>query len=300
MTAIEVSNLRKTFANGHTALADVSFSVPEGQFVCVVGRSGAGKSTLMRCLNASLPISSGEMVVGGKALGSLSSSERRRHQRRVGFIYQEFNLVGRLSALQNVLTGRLGFVPMWRAIAMYFSRQDREIALDSLTRVNMLHKAPQRCDSLSGGEKQRVAIARAFAQQPELLLADEPVANLDPELAEGVLKDLHNAAKDAGLTTLLNIHNIGQARRYADRIIGIAQGRVVFDGPPEAFDLDAENRVYRFDQDIEGDIDLRRELDPHIVHDLDKAMKRAMKKASVTDELLETDAVSFVDRGGRL
>ncbi|MBK6317892.1 MAG: phosphonate ABC transporter ATP-binding protein [Dehalococcoidia bacterium] len=292
MTAIEVSNLRKTFPNGHTALADVSFRIPEGQFVCIVGRSGAGKSTLMRCLNASVPITSGEAVVGGQAVSALNSSSRRVHQRRVGFIYQEFNLVGRLSSLQNVLSGRLGFIPTWRAICMYFTRSEREIALEALARVNMLHKAPQRCDSLSGGEKQRVAIARALAQQPELLLADEPVANLDPELAEGVLKDLRAAAKDAGLTTLLNIHNIGQARRYADRIIGIAQGQVVFDGKPEEFDAQAENRVYRFDQEIESDIDLRRELDPHVVHDLDKAMKRAMK----TTAEVEMDPARTGDR----
>ncbi len=292
MTAIEVSNLRKTFPNGHTALADLSFRIPEGQFVCIVGRSGAGKSTLMRCLNASVPITSGEAVVGGQAVSALNSSSRRVHQRRVGFIYQEFNLVGRLSSLQNVLSGRLGFIPTWRAICMYFTRSEREIALEALARVNMLHKAPQRCDSLSGGEKQRVAIARALAQQPELLLADEPVANLDPELAEGVLKDLRAAAKDAGLTTLLNIHNIGQARRYADRIIGIAQGQVVFDGKPEEFDAQAENRVYRFDQEIESDIDLRRELDPHVVHDLDKAMKRAMK----TTAEVEMDPARTGDR----
>ena len=122
MTAIEVSNLRKTFPNGHTALADVSFRIPEGQFVCIVGRSGAGKSTLMRCLNASVPITSGEAVVGGQAVSALNSSSRRVHQRRVGFIYQEFNLVGRLSSLQNVLSGRLGFIPTWRAICMYFTR----------------------------------------------------------------------------------------------------------------------------------------------------------------------------------
>ncbi len=292
MTAIEVSNLRKTFPNGHTALADVSFRIPEGQFVCIVGRSGAGKSTLMRCLNASVPITSGEAVVGGQAVSALNSSSRRVHQRRVGFIYQEFNLVGRLSSLQNVLSGRLGFIPTWRAICMYFTRSEREIALEALARVNMLHKAPQRCDSLSGGEKQRVAIARALAQQPELLLADEPVANLDPELAEGVLKDLRAAAKDAGLTTLLNIHNIGQARRYADRIIGITQGQVVFDGKPEEFDAQAENRVYRFDQEMESDIDLRRELDPHVVHDLDKAMKRAMK----TTAEVEMDPARTGDR----
>ncbi len=142
----------------------------------------------------------------------------------------------------------------------------------------MLHKAPQRTDLLSGGEKQRVAIARAFAQQPNVLLADEPVANLDPELADGVLKDLRAVAKDAGVTTLVNIHNIVQARRYADRIIGIAQGSVVFDGSPEEFDAEAEHRVYRFDQDPFDALDLRRELDPHIAHDINKALKRGMKR----------------------
>lgn len=299
MANIEVSNLRKTFPNGHTALADVSFAIPEGQFVCVVGRSGAGKSTLMRCLNASLPVSAGEITVGGRTVASLASRERRLYQREVGFIYQEFNLVGRLSALQNVLTGRLGFVPLWRAVTMYLSRRDREIALTSLERVNMLHKSAQRCDSLSGGEKQRVAIARAFAQQPTLLLADEPVANLDPELADGVMKDLRNVAKETGVTTLVNIHNIVQARRYADRIIGIARGEVVFDGSPNEFDVDAENRVYRFDQDLDADTDLRRELDPHVVHDLDKAMKRAMKKSPDEDADTPT-AGNLLDRSGRL
>ena len=298
MTDIEVVNLRKTFANGHTALADISFAIPEGQFVCIVGRSGAGKSTLMRCLNASLPITSGEATVSGQSLSGLSGGARCGYQRRVGFIYQEFNLVGRLSALQNVLTGRLGFIPTWRALAMQFSRADREVALDSLTRVNMLHKAPQRCDSLSGGEKQRVAIARAFAQQPAVLLADEPVANLDPELAEGVLRDLRLAAKDARITTLVNIHNIAQARRYADRIIGIARGQVVFDGPPEKFDADAEGRVYRFDTEPEHDVDLRRELDPAVVSDLDKAMKKALKKPTAEPDSAEP--ISHIDRSGRL
>ncbi|HMO53973.1 MAG TPA: phosphonate ABC transporter ATP-binding protein [Tepidiformaceae bacterium] len=290
MASIEIRGLRKTFPNGHTALADVSFTVPSGQFVCVVGRSGAGKSTLLRCLNAALPVTSGEATVGGTAVSSLTSRERRGFQRGIGFIYQEFNLVGRLTALQNVLTGRLGHMPTWRALALYFGREDRAQALEALERVNMLHKAAQRTDSLSGGEKQRVAIARAFAQEPRVLLADEPVANLDPELAEGVLKDLRRVAKEAGVTTLINIHNISQARRYADRIIGIAQGEVVFDGDPEAFDLEAENAVYRFDQDVEEAPDLRRELDPHVVHDLDKALKRGLKRGKETETAIGSES----------
>lgn len=279
MTAVHVQRLAKTFPNGHAALRDVSFDIPEGQFVCIVGRSGAGKSTLMRCLNGSLPVTAGEAIVGPYNVSEVDKDGLRDLQRSVGFIYQEFNLVGRLTGLQNVLTGRLGHMSTLRALCLHFGRTDRRVALESLERVNMLHKARQRTDSLSGGEKQRIAIARAFAQQPLVLLADEPVANLDPELAEGVLRDLRSVAKDTGVTTLVNIHNIVQARRFADRIIGIAEGRVVYDGPPADFDLDAEDRVYRFDQPQDGEVDLRRELDPHVVHDLDKAMKKALKKA---------------------
>jgi phosphonate transport system ATP-binding protein len=285
MAAIEVQGLRKTFSNGHTALADISFTIPSGQFVCVVGRSGAGKSTLMRCLNASLSVTAGDARIGGTSVRDLTGSRRRDYQRSVGFIYQEFHLVGRLSALQNVLTGRLGHIPAWRAALGYFDRHDRETAIEALERVNMLHKAIQRTDSLSGGEKQRVAIARALAQEPLVLLADEPVANLDPELAEGVLRDLHDAARGARVTTLVNIHNIAQARRYADRIIGVAQGRVVFDGKPEHFDAAAEHVVYRFDQDSTAAVDLRRDLDPHVVTDLEKAMKRALKNGEKVPSL---------------
>lgn len=248
MSSVICQQLSKSFSNGHQALRDISFEITPGQFVCIVGRSGAGKSTLMRCLNGSLPLSGGRARIGDIEIGDLDGRTRQRLQRSVGFIYQEFYLVGRLSALQNVLTGRLGYTATWKALMGYFPRRDREAALQALERVNMLHKAQQRADSLSGGEKQRVAIARAFAQGPRLLLCDEPVANLDPELADGVLTDLRREAKNAGVTTLVNIHNVVQARQFADRIIGIAQGRVVFDGPPGAFDVEAADRVYRFDR----------------------------------------------------
>ncbi len=270
MPEIEMRGLRKTFPNGHTALADVTFEVPQGQFVCIVGRSGAGKSTLMRCLNGSLPLTAGHAIVGDFTLEALSRNDRRALQRSVGFIYQEFYLVGRLSALRNVLTGRLGYVPTWRAVAGFFRREDRRLALEALERVSMLHKAQQRADSLSGGEKQRIAIARALAQRPRLLLADEPVANLDPELAEDVLRDLRGAAKDLGVTTLLNIHNVGQARKFADRIVGIAQGRVVFDGPPADFGRPAVDAVYRFDRAPGRDLD--EELEPAVVDDIAGAL----------------------------
>jgi phosphonate transport system ATP-binding protein len=292
VAAIEVRNLQKTFPNGHTALVDMSFAVPPGQFVCIVGRSGAGKSTLMRCLNGSLPLTAGEARVGEFDIGSLGPSERRALQRSVGFIYQEFNLIGRLTALQNVLTGRLGHMPTWRAVAGYFTHEDRRIALEALERVNMLHKAPQRCDSLSGGEKQRVATARAFAQEPLVLLADEPVANLDPELAEEVFRDLRRVAKELNVTTLVNIHNIVQARRFADRIIGIARGRVVFDGSPQEFDEAAVDRVYRFDKADAG-VDLSATLDPSVLRDLVRAVQAGEAHA---DDLPEAIRRSFEDQ----
>ena len=248
MTQLDVARLRKTYPNGYTALEDVSLSVPEGQFVCIVGRSGAGKSTLLKCLNGTLPITAGHASVAGITLEDIDNTRKRQLQRAVGFVYQEFQLVGRLTALQNVLTGRLGHTSPWRASMMLFTAEDRRIAIESLERVGMLHKAIQRTDSLSGGEKQRVAIGRALAQAPSVLLADEPVANLDPELAEGVLEDLQRAARELGVTTLINIHNVVQARKFADRIVGIAQGRVVFDGTPAEFGPAALDRVYRFDR----------------------------------------------------
>lgn len=268
MANVEVRSLRKVFPNGHIALDDVSFSLKQGEFVCVVGRSGAGKSTLMRCMNGSLPITAGTVTVDGVDVGSVSGRDLRRYQRRVGFIYQEFHLVGRLSALQNVLTGRLGYIPAWQAAAGYLGRPHRAAALGALERVSMLHKAPQRCDSLSGGEKQRIAIARALAQEPVLLLADEPVANLDPELAEGVLQDLHATTRELGVTTLVNIHNVAQARKFADRLVGIARGKVVFDGPPAEFRAENLHAVYRFDKDAYSEED----LEPSLLRDIEAAL----------------------------
>lgn len=228
---IRVSGLRMVFPNGHEALSDVSFSIPEGQFVCVIGRSGAGKSTLLRCLNGVLSPTEGDISVDGVTVTSATESEKIRLRQRIGFVFQEYNLVDRLSVLQNVLVGRLGYAPGWRGLLGVFSRSDRAIALEALARVRLLERAHQRADSLSGGEKQRIALARALAQQPVVLLADEPVASLDPELAWSVMEDIHRVARETGVPTLVNIHDVSLARAFATRVIGIAHGRVVFDGP---------------------------------------------------------------------
>lgn len=242
---IQVHDLRVVFPNGHEALKSVSLDVAAGQFVCIIGRSGAGKSTLLRCLNGLLRPTAGTVVVDGTTVTAASAAARRRLQTRIGFIFQEFNLVERLSVLKNVLSGRLGHRNPLSSSLHWFSRADREIALRSLERVNLAHKAHQRADSLSGGEKQRVAIARALTQEPVAMLADEPVASLDPELAWSVMSDLKRTAAESGIVTLVNIHDVNLARVFADRIVGVAGGTVVFDGPPTTLDEVALARVYQ-------------------------------------------------------
>jgi phosphonate transport system ATP-binding protein len=242
---IVVQSLRKVFPNGHVALEDVSFAVQSSEVVCVVGRSGAGKSTLLRCINGMLDATEGRVTIDDVEITGAAEAERRALCRRIGFVYQEFNLVERLSVLKNVLVGRLGHASPLGSCFGLFSRADRELALFNLDRVHLLDRAGQRADSLSGGEKQRVAIARALTQEPLVLLADEPVASLDRELSRGVMDDLHRVAKDEGVPTVVNIHDVQLARTYADRIIGIARGVIVFEGRPADLDDAALDRIYR-------------------------------------------------------
>ena len=246
---LTIRDLRLVYPNGYEALKSVNLTVSEGEIVAVVGRSGAGKSTLLRCINGLEKITAGTVDLDGQDVGRLSGPDLRRLQQRIGFIWQEYNLVERLSVITNVLCGRLGSCEGPRSLLFYFSSEHRRIAVRSLERVNMLHRARQRADRLSGGEKQRVAIARAVAQEPKLILADEPVASLDPELADQVMADLARVARDEGVPTLINIHAIELARTYCDRIVGIAEGVVVFDGKPSDLDQGALDRIYRFDRE---------------------------------------------------
>ena len=246
-TLLAVKGLSKVYPNGYEALTDVSFDLHAGEFVCIIGRSGAGKSTLLRCINGLIETTTGSVHIQGQDITRLNDEQKLLLRRQIGFIFQEFNLVGRLSALQNVLTGRLGYVGNLQALLGYFRSEHREKALECLGRVNMLQRATYRADNLSGGEKQRVAIARALAQEPLLLLADEPVASLDPELSWSVMGDLRNAAKELGVSTLVNIHDIETARHFADRIIGIAKGRILYDGLPGDLSDDLLQEIYRSD-----------------------------------------------------
>jgi phosphonate transport system ATP-binding protein len=248
MSLLEISDLRVVYPNGHEALRSISLRAERGEIVAVIGRSGAGKSTLLRCIAGLQRPTAGAIVLDGQAIVGASEAQLRALSRRVGFIWQEYNLVDRLSALTNVLTGRLGHRAGPGSALGYFSRADRTIAVRNLERVGLLEKARQRADRLSGGEKQRVSIARAVSQEPTILLADEPVASLDPELAAQVLADLSRVAREDGVLTLINIHQVELAREFADRVVGIARGAVVYDGPPAGLTEPVLDQVYRFDK----------------------------------------------------
>ena len=231
-----VEHLTKIYDNGVLALDDVSFEVPDGQFVVIIGLSGSGKSTLLRCINRLIDPTEGRIVWNGIDITAATDEELRRIRRRIGMIFQQFNLVKRSKVITNVLAGRLGYTnPMW-SLVNHFSREDRERALAKLERVGIRDKAENRADELSGGQQQRVGIARALMQEPELMLADEPVASLDPATSHSVMKYLELLNKEDGITILCSLHFLSLARTYADRIIALKDGRMEFDGLPEEID----------------------------------------------------------------
>lgn len=246
---LEIKDIRVVYGNGTEALKSISLSAQRGEIVAIIGRSGAGKSTLLRCINGLQTPTSGSITLDGDVITDMTPSQIRTARRHIGFIWQEYNLVERLPVMTNVLTGRLAYNEGLPSLVGFFGREDRDIALKSLERVNMLHRAKFRADRLSGGEKQRVSIARAIAQQPKILLADEPVASLDPELSVQVMADLARVAREVGVLTLINIHDVELAKQYADRLVGIAQGTIIFDGPPSQLTEAAMDAIYRFDKD---------------------------------------------------
>ncbi|MCK9909152.1 phosphonate ABC transporter ATP-binding protein [Microbacteriaceae bacterium K1510] len=236
---LAVYGVTKAF-NGHAAIADVSFTVHDHEFVAVLGPSGAGKTTLFRCMTGLLVPDSGSVHIGDDDIGAL----RGRARRRVAVVFQQFNLVSRLNAFENVLAGRLGHVPSWRGWLRRFTRADRLLALECLDRVGLLAQAMQRADTLSGGQQQRVAIARALAQKPDLIVADEPVASLDPNASTGVLDLLRGIARTDGVAVVCSLHQVHFARAYADRIVGLSRGRVVIDVLTDRFDQAAFEHLY--------------------------------------------------------
>jgi phosphonate transport system ATP-binding protein len=239
---IRIENLEVVYGNGTRALAPTSLTFAAGAFVVLLGSSGAGKSTLLRSLNALVRPTAGRISVDG--IGMLQSgSAIHAHRRRTGMIFQQHQLIGRCSVLANVLTGRLGYYSGLRTL-LPLPVQDKRLALHALERVGMLDYALRRADQLSGGQQQRVGIARALVQQPTLILADEPVASLDPATADRVLGLLQGICKADGIGAIVSLHQLEFARRYADRIVGLAQGQVVFDGPPARLGKQDIERIY--------------------------------------------------------
>ena len=241
---LRVHNVAMTYPNGVRAVMPTSLAVPKSQFLVLLGPSGAGKSTLLLCLNGLVKPTQGDVTVEGQ--GSIFRDRRtlREHRRRTGMIFQQHHLIGRLTALQNVMLSR---VSAHSALRTLFSlpRADRLLALQSLERVGLLERALDRADELSGGQQQRIGIARAMAQRPQIVLADEPVASLDPATGERVLADLHRICREDGITAIVSLHQIDLARQFADRVIGMANGRVVFDGPAPLLSQTVLDQIYR-------------------------------------------------------
>ena len=241
---ITIRNLRKSYGSNHV-LHGIDMDVKAGEFVVMLGLSGAGKSTLLRCMNGLNQPDSGTLQVGGIDL--MQKHSRRELARHVAMVFQHHNLVQRLSVRKNVLTGRLGQVGTLASVLQLFRQSDIALADACLQRVGLAHKADERTEALSGGQMQRVGIARALAQQPQVILADEPVASLDPKTARSVLQYLREATRELGIAVVCNLHQVDYAREFGDRIVGLSQGRMVFDGAPELLNEDALNAIYSSD-----------------------------------------------------
>ncbi|TMC60054.1 MAG: phosphonate ABC transporter ATP-binding protein, partial [Chloroflexi bacterium] len=233
---LRVEHLTKVYPNGTVGLKDVSFSVQDGEFLAVIGLSGSGKSTLLRCINRLIEPTSGKVYWDDVDITAASGAGLRQIRRQIGMVFQQFNLVKRSSVMTNVLSGRLGYVNPLLSVVNVFSADDRQRALNNLERLGLRDKAHVRADSLSGGQQQRVGIARALMQEPKLILADEPVASLDPVLAHSILKHLEQLNKEDGITVLCSLHFLDLVHRYATRAIALKDGQLVFEGLPKAID----------------------------------------------------------------
>jgi phosphonate transport system ATP-binding protein len=241
---VALESVCKSFAGGKiVAVHNVSFTLNRGEFLVVLGPSGAGKSTLMRCINHLAVPTAGRILVNGREV-TRKHRELRKLRQGIGMVFQQFNLVLRLSVIMNVLAGRLSYRSAWRSLFYSFTHEDRVIALEALQMVGLGHKAFQRADTLSGGEQQRVGIARALAQRPSVILADEPVASLDPKIARQVLGYLKDISQRLGISVICNLHQIDFAREYAQRIIGLARGELIFDGRPDELTPEVIERIY--------------------------------------------------------
>ena len=247
-------HVSKVYSNGTVGLDDVSLTIQDGEFVAIIGRSGAGKSTLLRSVNRMHQITSGTLTVNGTDVSTLSGKSLRRFRRGIGMVFQSFNLVTRTTVIKNVLSACVPDMPFWRVLLGVFRKEDKIKSLESLDKVGILDKAYMRADQLSGGQQQRVALARTLTQDPRIILADEPVAALDPVTAKQVMQDFVRINQEMGISILLNIHHVELALEYANRIIGIRAGKIVYDGPSANVNQTVLDAIYGDDSEAEANL----------------------------------------------
>ena len=247
-------HVSKVYSNGTVGLDDVSLTIQDGEFVAIIGRSGAGKSTLLRSVNRMHQITFGTLIVNGTDVSTLSGKSLRRFRRGIGMVFQSFNLVTRTTVIKNVLSACVPDMPFWRVLLGVFRKEDKIKSLESLDKVGILDKAYMRADQLSGGQQQRVALARTLTQDPRIILADEPVAALDPVTAKQVMQDFVRINQEMGISILLNIHHVELALEYANRIIGIRAGKIVYDGPSANVNQTVLDAIYGDDSEAEASL----------------------------------------------
>lgn len=257
---LRLENLKKRYPTGDEALKGVSLEIPDSQVMALIGPSGAGKSTLIRCVNRLVEPTSGSATLNDVNITTLSRRQLRRTRRRMGMIFQEYALVERLTVMENVLSGRLGYVGFWQSWLRKFPADDVREAFRLLDRVGLAHMADKRADELSGGQRQRVGIARALIQNPELLLVDEPTASLDPKTSRQIMRLVCELCKERGLAAIINIHDVLLAQMFAERVVGLRFGEVVYDGPPTGLTPEALTDIYG-EEDWEKTIDKVDETD---------------------------------------
>jgi len=257
---LRIENLEKRYQTGDLALKRVNLEVPKGQVMALIGPSGAGKSTLIRCVNRLVEPTSGKIFLGDLELAHLGATELRRARRRMGMIFQEYALVERLSVMENVLSGRLGYIGFWRSYFRKFPQSDIDEAFNLLQRVGLDHMADKRADELSGGQRQRVGICRALIQNPDLLLVDEPTASLDPKTSRQIMRLICELCEERQLAAIINIHDVLLAQMFARRIVGLQLGSIVYDGPPDQLSSDVLTQIYGA-EDWEATIEATKDLD---------------------------------------
>ncbi|MCO5143204.1 MAG: phosphonate ABC transporter ATP-binding protein [Oligoflexia bacterium] len=247
--SIIAKNLSKTFDGGKTyALKNVNLTIQQGELIAIIGLSGAGKSTFLRAINGTNPAGTGDLQVLGVNVPQLKTSQLVGLRKQIGFIFQQFNLVKNLTVLQNVLVGRIAYAPLWRSLTGIYSQEDKSIAKKALDSVGLEGRYYDKARNLSGGQQQRVAIARALVQEPKIILADEPMASLDPKLSEVVIEMLENINRERNITVIVNIHVLSLAKKYAKRMIAFRKGEVVFDGPPSELTDEKVEAIYHVDK----------------------------------------------------